>query len=251
MKQKTTTQLPPTSLTCGICGTTDGQLSKYLGGYVCDDCSEANRIGHSTTTKALRSQQRANRAALDLVSNEEVQAPALAQLEYVKAAGELLAADSLNTPVDCIQLAGGEVAAASDVQSSKFTTDIVSLEASNERVRLLSMLGHDIAALALDTANAVGAVGGVEQMVAHQLATAYHQAMTLMNKSAVEPDPAMGLQYSRLAVKWMSATSEAALTLKKLKTGGEQRYIIEHLNVSNGGQAVIGDVQAGGGQCKS
>ena len=36
------------------------------------------------------------------------------------------------------------------------------------------------------------------------------------------------------------------VSLKKLKASGEQRITIQHVNVSDGGQAVIGDVRAGG-----
>lgn len=236
-------------LVCVVCGTTNRQLSKYHGGYVCEDCCDANRVGRSTTTKALRTQQRANCAAQSLVCRDEGTTTAPDQLAYVKEAGQLLAADALMAPVDCIPLAGGEVAVASDVHDAKLTTDIVSLEASNERVRLVSSLGNDIAALALDTANAVGAVGSVEQMLAHQIAAAHHQAMILLDKAAVEPDPKMQIQYSSLAAQWMTTMNKAVLTLKKLTSSGEQRITIQHqhVNVSQGGQAVIGDVRAGGG----
>lgn len=233
-------------LVCDVCSTTGGQLSKYHGGYVCDDCCEANRVGRSTTTKALRSQQRANRAAQSLVQGDEGLTSTPEQLEYVRAAGQFLAADALNSPVECIPLAGGEIVATSDARDTKLTTDIVSLEASNERVNLVSSLGHDIAALALDTANAVGAVGSVEQMLAHQIAAAHHQAMSLLAKAAVEPDTKQELQYSSLAAQWMTAMNKAVLTLKKLKASGEQRITIQHVNVSDGGQAVIGDVRSGG-----
>ena len=246
MKLKTTVPKPLKPLTCSVCGTTESQLSKYRGGYVCNDCAEGNRAGSSTTTKALRSQQRANRAAQSLVLDEEGLTSTRAQLEYIQTAGQLLAADSLAVPVDCIPLAGGEVAAFSDARNTKLTTCIVSLEASNERVRLISSLGHDISALALDTADAVGAIGSIEQMLAHQVAAAHHQAMTLLARAAVEPDLTMQLQYSSLAAKWMATMNSAVLTLKKLKANGEQRITIQHVNVSDGGQAVIGDVQTGG-----
>lgn len=251
MKLKKTTPKPLTPMTCSVCGTMESQLSKYRGGYVCNDCAEANRAGSSTTTKALRSQQRANRAAQSLVFGEEGLTTTRAQLEYVQTAGQLLAADTLATPVECIPLAGGEVAAFSDASNTKLTTDIVTLEASNERVSLVSNVGHDIAALALDTANAAGAVGSIEQMLAHQVAAAHHQTMTLLARAAVEPDLAIQLQYSSLAAKWMAAMNSAVITLKKFKANGEQRITIQHVNVSQGGQAVIGDVRSGGNRCKT
>ena len=95
-------------------------------------------------------------------------------------------------------------------------------------------------------AESAGAVGGVEQSLAHQFAAAHHQAMTMLAKASVEPNPTLQMQFSALSAKWMAVASNIALTLKKLKASGEQRITIQHVNVSDGGQAVIGDVRAGG-----
>lgn len=246
MKQKGTTPMPRDPLTCGVCATTDGQFRKYHGGYVCEGCSDASRQGRTETTKALRAQQRANRAARSLLAPEEGLSATPAQLEYIKSAGQLLAADALSTPVQCVPLAGGELAEPSAESATTLTSSVVALEASNERVHLVSALGYDIAALALDTAESAGAVGSIEQMLAHQVAAAHHQMMTMLTKASVEPIPTLQMQYSALAAKWMAASNNAALTLKKYRTNGEQHITIQHVNVSQGGQAVIGDVRAGG-----
>lgn len=236
----------PREMACSICGTEKRPLSGYQGGYVCDSCSDASRQGRTETTKALRAQQRANRAARSLQAPEEGLAATPEQLEYIKSAGQLLAADALSTPVQCVPLAGGELAEPSAESATTLTSSIVALEASNERIHLLSALGYDIAALALDTAESAGAVGSIEQMLAHQVAAAHHQMMSMLTKASVEPNPTLQMQYSALAAKWMSASNNVALTLKKLKANGEQRITIQHVNVSDGGQAVIGDVRAGG-----
>jgi hypothetical protein len=246
MKSKVNASQARPLLACSICSTTHGQLSKYRGGYVCDLCAESNRVGCNTTSKALRTQQRANRAAQDLVVDDEGPAATSEHLVYVRTAGQLLAADALTTPVECVRLAGGELAAARDVSPLKLTAEVVSLEASNERVQLLTSLGNDIAALALDTATAVGAAGSVEQMLAHQIAASHHQAMTLLASAAVELDQAHQLRLSAQAAKWMGACQTAILALKKLKASGEQRITIQHVNVSDGGQAVIGSIRSGG-----
>lgn len=44
----------------------------------------------------------------------------------------------------------------------------------------------------------------------------------------------------------MSAFNDAALTLQRLRTGGNQTVTVQHVNVAPGAQAVIGNVQAGG-----
>jgi hypothetical protein len=35
--------------------------------------------------------------------------------------------------------------------------------------------------------------------------------------------------------------------LKRYRTGGQQQVIVKHVNVHEGGQAIVGNVQAGGG----
>ena len=44
----------------------------------------------------------------------------------------------------------------------------------------------------------------------------------------------------------METFQRGLLTLQRLRTNGEQRIIIQHVTVANGGQAVIGDVKVGG-----
>ena len=36
-------------------------------------------------------------------------------------------------------------------------------------------------------------------------------------------------------------------TLKRYRTGGEQRVTVQHVNVAEGGQAIVGNVNAAGG----
>jgi hypothetical protein len=36
--------------------------------------------------------------------------------------------------------------------------------------------------------------------------------------------------------------------LKKYRTGGQQKMIVEHVNVNEGGQAIVGTVNQGGGK---
>lgn len=245
MNNKSSTPYKPSELFCGICGTDKSPLSRYQGGYVCEPCVDISRQGRTETTKALRAQQRANRAARSLQAPEEGLAATPEQLEYIKTAGHLHANIALSTPVQSVAIAGGEIAEPSAESATTLTSSIVALEASNERVHLLSGLGYDIAALALDTAESAGAVGSIEQMLAHQVAAAHHQMMTMLTKASVEPNLTLQVQYSALAAKWMAASNNAAMTLKKLKASGEQRITIQHVNVSDGGQAVIGDVRAG------
>lgn len=239
-------------LACCICGSNKDLACTSQGAYVCEDCADNCRQGRDVTTQALRVKQRANRAARSLQLHPDEGSSAVSEhLEFVSSAGDLLTTDALSTPVKCLPLAGGELAKQNAESATTLTASIVALDASNERIQLVSNLGNDIAALALDTAGAVGADNSVEQILAHQIAAAHHQAMTLLTKAAMEPDPAHQIRLSNLAAKWMAVTQSASLTVKKLKASGEQRITIQHVNVSDGGQAVIGEVRAGGSQCKT
>src|SRR5215208_8445560 len=40
----------------------------------------------------------------------------------------------------------------------------------------------------------------------------------------------------------MTADQQGLLTLRKLRLGGHQRISVQHIQVSNGGQAIVGDV---------
>lgn len=231
---------------CSLCGTTATPFLRCQGGHVCEDCAETSRAGKDTTTKALRDRQRGARARRDNLTRTSETHASTDVLAYADAAGDLLSSDALKTQVPSIRLAGGELVAASSLPTAELTADVVSIDASVERVALVSSLGSDIAALALDTAEAAGAVGSIEQMMAHQVAAAHHQAFTMLSRANLESDPTHQLRLSALASKWMTASQGAALTLQKLKTGGEQRVLVQHVNVNQGGQAVIGDIQTGG-----
>ena len=41
----------------------------------------------------------------------------------------------------------------------------------------------------------------------------------------------------------MTVFQQGMLTLKKIRQGGQQKIIVQYVNVSDGGQAVIGDVE--------
>jgi hypothetical protein len=56
------------------------------------------------------------------------------------------------------------------------------------------------------------------------------------------PGPAHYTGFNKLA-RTFAAQVEA---LRKHRTGGEQQVTVQHVNVSDGGQAIVGKVQHGG-----
>ena len=50
------------------------------------------------------------------------------------------------------------------------------------------------------------------------------------------------------AAKCMSVYQQGLETLRKLRQGGQQRIMVQYVNVSEGGQAVIGNIERSSGK---
>jgi len=121
--------------------------------------------------------------------------------------------------------------------------DLAAVEASFDRSRLLTEQGADVAAMALDVANTIQAGNSSEKMLAHQLAAMHKVAMEMIG-SVVTHSRDAAIQNRRLnaAVRCMTAYQQGLLTLRKLRLGGHQRISVQHIQVSDGGQAIVGDI---------
>ena len=86
-----------------------------------------------------------------------------------------------------------------------------------------------------------------EQMLAHQLAAAHKAALDLLAKSAAQHDTVERARLANTAARLMSTFQQGLLTLQRLRSGGQQLVTVRHVTVGAGGQAVIGNVQTGGG----
>jgi hypothetical protein len=107
-------------------------------------------------------------------------------------------------------------------------------------------MGTDVAALALDTADTMRASNSLEKMLAHQMAVLHDTAMQNASKAALEQDPVHSVRMMNLSLRAMDTFQKGLLTFKRLRGSGEQKITIQHVNVTQGGQAVIGQVQTGG-----
>jgi hypothetical protein len=141
--------------------------------------------------------------------------------------------------------------------------DAVAADASRERLELANRAG--VLEAALDVADTIEASNSLEKMLAHQLAVMHRTTMRLARQMERRLDR---LEYANLSypdadrtnveavrlantVSRMTTTFQAGmLTLQKLRTGGTQRVIVEHMQqtvVQDGGQAVVaGKVKTGG-----
>lgn len=123
--------------------------------------------------------------------------------------------------------------------------DAVAMDASLERLGLAESSG--VFNLALDAAETIKAKDATEQMLAHQMAAAHKAALDLLAKSAQQRDTVEQARLANTAVRLMSAYQGAMTTLQRVRTGGKQTVTVQHVQVSDGGQAVIaGAVNTGG-----
>ena len=87
----------------------------------------------------------------------------------------------------------------------------------------------------------------VQALLVAQMAASHDLAMEMARRSK-QADKLLAMNdTANLAIKLMRTFALQAEALAKLKRGGEQRVKVEHVHVYPGGQAIVGNVQAGGG----
>jgi hypothetical protein len=100
------------------------------------------------------------------------------------------------------------------------------------------------AALAL--VDSIEPANELEAMLAVQMAATHGLAMTMMTRTR-QTDGLLQMQaQGGLAVKLLRTFTLQAEALAKLKRGGGQTVRVEHVHVHSGGQAIVGNVEAGG-----
>ncbi len=227
---------------CALCGATK-QLVACEGGWVCDDCAESNRLGRDNATRHAKLIQRAARGKADLaraslggeaVRIEDVYAVEATNLFALDDVSDCFASNSVGSPSTRV--------IATDLQKA---SSVVSLEAEAERVALVTRIGADCAALALDAADTIGASNSLEVMSAHQLALLHSTAMSYAGKANLQVDPQTAVKMLNLSIRAMETFQRGMLNLKRYRSTGEQKIVIERVNIEGGGQAVIGNVQPG------
>lgn len=104
--------------------------------------------------------------------------------------------------------------------------------------------------MAVDASESIGARNSLEKMLAHQMAACHFQAMRLMAKAnGINEDSAAIQRLINASARLMNTYQQALHTLHKMRTGGRQVVTVQHLNISDGGQAMVaGNVNTGGGK---
>jgi len=124
--------------------------------------------------------------------------------------------------------------------------DLAAVEASFDRSHLLLSVGPDVAAMGVDAADSIQARNSLEKMLAHQLAATHK---LVMEQIGVHYREEIGPATKRLnaVARCMIAYQQGLLTIRKLRQNGNQRILVQYVNVSEGGQAVIGNIQSRSG----
>lgn len=245
MKQKK--QLPSPTVFCAVCGTEQTQSNKFESGKVCDACSESVREGRDNTTRAVKAQVKSLRyqaqAARDGYNGVEADEIA----DYQLAGGELFAREGFALSQLPVLGSGGEVVPEHDqiMRDTLAVPGVAAKEASANRLELVTRIGTDVAAMAVDAADTVGASNSIEKMYSHGLAVLHSKAMEMMSRTALESDPVISMRQMNIGIRAMEAFQRGAVNFNKLRGGGNQLIRIEHVNVAPGAQAIVGSIQTG------
>jgi hypothetical protein len=237
---------------CSLCGQKNPPITQCEGGYVCEDCAEKSRDGKDTTTRAVKTQQRSMRGQAQKVRTEFTGGVIDEQLEYEIECSGMLATDALQLGSAVTTVDGGEVLPRHDMElvDTLAAPGATALDASANRLDLITNMGNDVAAMALDASETIQASNSLEKMLAHQLAACHDGAMRYVSKGNLEQDPVHSVRMLNLAVRLMETYQKGLLTLKRLRGSGEQRIVIQHVDVREGGQAVISQSTPRGGSRK-
>lgn len=236
---------------CGI-APDDGKLH-MMEIYLCTKCYGEVLAGEDRSTKIAQKTVRAFRDKAEATRMESEGLTELAQDYRSSSARAAADLEVLKVTPPAIRVSLGE-AIPNDagqqpwVKDTLEQPDLAALEASAQRTSLCLQGGGNVAALALDAANSIQAQNSLEKMLAHQLAMTHQAAMKTMSRATryVSIDTVEQVRLMNAAVRAMEVFQRGLLTLQRLRTGGQQTVIVQHVQVADGGQAVIGQVQTGG-----
>ena len=100
---------------------------------------------------------------------------------------------------------------------------------------------------AIDASESINARNSLEKMLAHQMAACHSMAMRLLAKAqSIVTDTAEIQRLVNASARLMNTYQQAYHTIHKMRTGGRQIVTVQHVNVSDGGQAMVAGNITGG-----
>ena len=96
--------------------------------------------------------------------------------------------------------------------------------------------------MGVDISNTIQASNTAEKLVAHEIAVAHLVAMQQASRARSEPDPKMEIKRLQISARMMATVQQGVLALQKLKSGGTQNVVVQHVHVEAGAQAMVGNI---------
>jgi hypothetical protein len=81
-----------------------------------------------------------------------------------------------------------------------------------------------------------------------QASALYSQGMGYLKKANNADMLCHSEFYMKSALKLLRLHNETLETLNRYRRGGEQKVVVQHVNVSDGGQAIVGNIEGRGGE---
>jgi hypothetical protein len=116
--------------------------------------------------------------------------------------------------------------------------NMIAVAASEQRLE--AALEAGVLPTALDAAVSANAQNSLEKMLTHQMAVAHQLAMKVAAQAQEAGlPPVERARLMNASARMMQAFQEGFLTLKKARRGGRQTVVVQHVHVTDGGQAVV------------
>ena len=122
---------------------------------------------------------------------------------------------------------------------------MINIESSAKRAELL--LDAGVLPTALDAAESIEAKNSLERMLAHQMALCHVRAFETISQASGKEDTVEQVRLLNAGARLMETFQKGMLTLHKVRTGGKQTVIVQHVHVTEGGQAVVAGSVGGSG----
>jgi len=99
--------------------------------------------------------------------------------------------------------------------------------------------------------NGIGQNDAVEEFLCAQMVVAHDLGMEFMRRARAAQHPAGIDENLNRGMKLFRMFSRHVEVLHNLRSKGEQRMIVEHVHVHNGGQAIVGSINQGSNKSSS
>jgi hypothetical protein len=147
------------------------------------------------------------------------------------------------------EIAIGTKAMAPFVDMVRTHPDMLVTDASRSRMELADKAGS--LSMALDASKTIEAANSLEKMLMHQSAAAHTAAMEFQaeGRELLRAYKRTGYNHTTLSIeaarmmnasaRMMDSYQHALLTLERMRNGGKQTVVVQHVNIADGGQAVV------------